>query len=63
MKKILIAMPHYRETCTRGYQKLVDHGFEITEIPYDRDYTVEELKEALLSYNKQDCRKKALWKN
>ena len=46
MKKILIAMPHYRETCTRGYQKLVDHGFEITEIPYDRDYTVEELKEA-----------------
>lgn len=47
MKKILIAMPNYRETCTRGYQKLLDHGFEITEIPYDRDYTVDELKKAV----------------
>lgn len=37
-------MPRYSQTCTAGYQRLVEYGCDITEIPFDRDYTVEELK-------------------
>ncbi|MDD5017731.1 MAG: phosphoglycerate dehydrogenase [Eubacteriales bacterium] len=44
MRKVLIAMPHYSETCTRGYRMLKAYGCKIIENHYDRDYTVRELQ-------------------
>ena len=44
MKKVLIAMPNYSTTCVSGYRRLLEYGCEITEIPFNRDYTRDELK-------------------
>ena len=45
MKKVLIAMPNYSKTCVSGWRLLQEYGCEIAEIPFERDYTQEELKE------------------
>ena len=47
MKKVLIAMPNYSKTCVSGWRLLQEYGCEITEIPFERDYTREELKQII----------------
>lgn len=43
-KKVLIAKPMYSTFSPTGYKMLLDKGYEIEEIPFDRNYTLEELK-------------------
>ncbi len=38
-------MPNYSKTCVSGWRLLQEYGCEITEIPFERDYTWEELKQ------------------
>lgn len=42
-KKVLIAKPYYSKFSPTGYKMLLDMGYEVEEIPFDRDYTLEEL--------------------
>lgn len=61
-KQSCVRLPIRQYDCSlpRGLEKVIETG--TSEKKADRYQTVEELKEALLSYNKQDWRKKALWK-
>lgn len=47
MKKVVIAKPLYSQNSPTGYRMLVEKGYEIVEIPYERDYTMAELKEVI----------------
>lgn len=47
MKKVLIAKPFYSKNSPSGYKLLKEKGYDIIETPYNRDYTVEELKKAI----------------
>lgn len=40
-------MPNYSKTCVSGWRLLQEYGCEITEIPFERDYTREELKQII----------------
>lgn len=42
-KKVLLAKPNYSKYSPTGYKMLADKGYELKEIPFDRDYTLEEL--------------------
>lgn len=43
-KKVLIAKPAYSRFSPTGYKMLANKGYELEEIPYDRDYSLEDLK-------------------
>lgn len=47
LKKVLIAKPNYSKYSPSGYKLLRDHGYELTETPFERDYELEELKEVI----------------
>lgn len=47
-KKVLIAKPNYARFSPTGYGMLKDKGYELIEIPFDHNYTLEELKELVV---------------